>query len=178
MVTVFLSPALRLTRRNPLRVFTGVLSSPGRLTYTCTTSSASTLLLFLSFTLMLTLSPSESTVLESIMPQLTTVGFDISALGGGAFSVLATPSGTEGLATSDLVTSILNDAIGGQADAAGTVNHIVACALARKVAMPVGQALQPNEMAQLVEDLFTCTTPILTPDGAATLTIIHPENLF
>ena len=92
--------------------------------------------------------------------------------------MLATPSGTEGLATSDLVTSILNDAIGGQADAAGTVNHIVAFALARKVAMPVGQALQPNEMAQLVEDLFTCTTPNLTPDGAATLTIIHPEKLF
>lgn len=132
----------------------------------------------LLFPEMLTLSPSESAVLESIMPQLTTVGFDISALGGGAFSVLATPSGTEGLATSDLVTSILNDAIGGQADAAGTVNHIVAFALARKVAMPVGQALQPNEMAQLVEDLFTCTTPNLTPDGAATLTIIHPEKLF
>jgi len=44
--------------------------------------------------------------------------------------------------------------------------------------MPVGQALTTEEMAHLVEQLFTCSTPNLTPDGAATLSLFNPETMF
>lgn len=132
----------------------------------------------LLFPEMLNVSPSENSVLESLLPQLHSVGFDISPLGTGSFSILATPTGTEGIAPSALVGTILHDAITGEADAAHTVGHIVAFALARKVAMPVGQALSAEEMARIVEQLFTCATPNLTPDGSPTLIVIKPGKMF
>lgn len=132
----------------------------------------------LLFPEMLTLSPSETVVFEQLLPTLHEAGFDISPLGSGSFSILAVPTGTEGIAPTDLTASILADAMTGQADANGTVAHIVALSLARKVAMPVGQALNADEMNELVRQLFTCATPNLTPDGNKTLCIINPENYF
>lgn len=123
------------------------------------------------------LSPSEAATLETLLPDLEAIGFDLSPLGGGTYSVLAHPLGTEGLPPAALVQSLLDDALTGQADTPDAVHHHVALNLARRVALPVGEVLSPAEMANLVENLFTCSTPNLTPDGHATLCIIHPEEL-
>lgn len=131
----------------------------------------------LLFPEMLTVSPSEAVVVEQITPQLLEVGFDVSPLGNGSYSILAVPFGTEGLSPSSLVQSILADAVSGQANASDAVGHIVSLALARKVAMPVGQLLSCEEMRELTLQLFRCASPNLTPDGKPTLTIIYPERL-
>lgn len=126
---------------------------------------------------MVNLSPSESVMLDHIMPQLTDIGFDISPLGNGAYSIMAMPSGTEGLSATTLVGSILEDAINGQADAEDTINHIISLSLARKVAMPIGQALSNKEMTHLLDQLFACQTPNLTPDGLPTLVILPNDRI-
>lgn len=126
---------------------------------------------------MVNLSPSESVMLDHIMPQLTDIGFDISPLGNGAYSIMAMPSGTEGLSATTLVGSILEDAINGQADAEDTINHIISLSLARKVAMPIGQALSNKEMTHLLDQLFACQTPDLTPDGLPTLVILPNDRI-
>ena len=94
----------------------------------------------LLFPEMLTVPLSEAIVLEEIMPQLQHVGFDISPLGQGSFSILAMPLGAEGMKPAELVGSILADAVTGEAQAADTVAHLIAASLAQKIAMPVGQA--------------------------------------
>ena len=50
----------------------------------------------------LTLPPSEAVAFEKMMQDLQSVGFEVSSLGGGDFSVLGTPAGTEGLDASEL----------------------------------------------------------------------------
>lgn len=132
----------------------------------------------LLFPEMVNVSPTEGVMLEHIMPQLQEVGFDISPLGGGSFSLLGIPMGTEGIAPTVLLSSILADAVSGQADAADTVGHIIALAMARKVALPVGQVLNNEEMLAIVEQLFACSSPAITPDGAAVLTTLKPEKMF
>lgn len=132
----------------------------------------------LLFPEMVNVSPSESIVLEHILPQLQEVGFDISPLGGGSYSLLGTPMGAEGIAPTHLLTSILADAVNGQADAAGAIAHIIAQSLARKVALPIGQLLSKEEMANIVEQLFACESPAMTPDGGKVLVLINPEKLF
>lgn len=132
----------------------------------------------LLFPEILQVSPSESVLLEQIMPQLQEVGFALSPLGGGSFSVLGVPMGVEGIAPTELLQSILSDAVQGQADTSQTISHIIALAMARKVAMPVGQVLSEKEMAQLVDKLFACTTPNLTPNGLPILVVINPEKMF
>lgn len=132
----------------------------------------------LLFPEMLTLSPSESNVLDELSPALHAVGFDISPLGGGCYSLLSVPTGTEGLSPLPLVESIINDAKEGHADAEDTVNRIVALSLARKAAMPVGQALGREEMVEIVRMLFLTESPSLTPDGKPILRTFHPEEAF
>lgn len=132
----------------------------------------------LLFPEMLTVPLSEAIVLEEIMPQLQHVGFDISPLGQGSFSILAMPLGAEGMKPAELVGSILVDAVTGEAQAADTVAHLIAASLAQKIAMPVGQALCNEDMKELTEQLFTCQTPQLTPNGLPTIIMLNPENMF
>lgn len=126
----------------------------------------------------ITLSPSEESCFVQIMPQLQQVGFDFSPLGTGSYSILAAPVGAEGISPLNLVSSILSDAMTGQAQASETVGHLIAQSLADKMAMPIGQALNKAEITELMEQLFTCHTPNLTPNGQPTLIIIHPEKMF
>lgn len=132
----------------------------------------------LLFPEMITVSAAEAVVLDHLLPSLQAVGIELSSLGSGSYSVLTVPVGAEGVNPSQLVLSILADAVTGEADAAEAINHLIASSLARKVSMPVGQALTREEMAHLVEQLFTCTTPNLTPNGAPTLVVISPDSLF
>lgn len=132
----------------------------------------------LLFPEMLTVPLSEAIVLEEIMPQLQHVGFDISPLGQGSFSILAMPLGADGMKPAELVGSILADAVTGEAQAADTVAHLIAASLAQKIAMPVGQALCNEDMKELTEQLFTCQTPQLTPNGLPTIIMLNPENMF
>lgn len=132
----------------------------------------------LLFPEMLTVPLSEAIVLEEIMPQLQHVGFDISPLEQGSFSILAMPLGAEGMKPAELVGSILADAVTGEAQAADTVAHLIAASLAQKIAMPVGQALCNEDMKELTEQLFTCQTPQLTPNGLPTIIMLNPENMF
>ena len=132
----------------------------------------------LLFPEMLTAPLSEAIVLEEIMPQLQHVGFDISPLGQGSFSILAMPLGAEGMKPAELVGSILADAVTGEAQAADTVAHLIAASQAQKIAMPVGQALCNEDMKELTEQLFTCQTPQLTPNGLPTIIMLNPENMF
>lgn len=131
----------------------------------------------LLFPEMLEVSPSESIVMENLIPQLQQTGFDISPLGNGSFSIMATPSGTEGLDPTGLLRSILDDAVSGQAKAQESVTHIIAHGLARKVAIPIGQVLSGKEMAQLLNELFSTSTPNFTPNGSPTLVILPKEQI-
>lgn len=132
----------------------------------------------LLFPEMLQVSPSEAVVLEQIMPQLQEIGFVLSPLGGGSFSVMGVPMGTEGIAPTVLVQSVLADAVMGQVNASETISHIIALAMARKVAMPIGQALSEEEMELLIEKLFACVTPNMTPNGQPILIIVNTDKMF
>lgn len=132
----------------------------------------------LLFPEMITVSPAECVVLDHLLPSLQDVGIEVSSLGTGSYSILTVPVGAEGVSPSQLVQSILADAVAGEANASETIAHIVACALARKVAMPVGQSLSREEMSSLVGQLFTCSTPNMTPNGTPTLVVLSPETFF
>lgn len=126
----------------------------------------------------ITLSPSEGVILSQILPQLKDIGFDISNDENGNFTLTGVPMQTEGIAPTSLINSILADAITGQANAASTMGHLISLSMARKVALPYGQILSTQEIATLLEQLFNCSTPNFTPDGATITTIINPEKLF
>ena len=125
----------------------------------------------------LTLPPSEAVAFEKMMQDLQSVGFEVSSLGGGDFSVLGTPAGTEGLDASELLQDILQETLDGKSDAADGIRHRIALTLARRAAMPVGEYLSGAEMSALVDQLFSTGTPNFTPDGQTVLVILAVENI-
>ena len=52
-------------------------------------------------------SPSEVPVLEEFMDDLNALGFDLSSLGGGTYSINGIPAGIEGLNPEKLVTDMV-----------------------------------------------------------------------
>ncbi len=119
----------------------------------------------LLFPQMLQLPLSSATLFDSLVPQLSDIGFDISPLGGGSYSVLGIPAGTEGLDAVALLQSILDDAEQGKPEAGDAVNQMIASVVARNAAMPIGQALGMEEMKDMADRLFKSSNPHYTPDG-------------
>lgn len=121
--------------------------------------------------------PSEVVVLESILPELHHIGFDLSDLGGGSYAINGVPSGIEGLSPINLLRSMVNTAMEKGCDVKEEVQNLIALMLAKAAAIVYGQVLTNDEMNQLVDDLFACSMPNYTPDGKTVLTIISEEDI-
>lgn len=119
----------------------------------------------------------ESVMLESIWEDLLAVGFDLSNLGGGSYSINGIPSGTEGLNHAELIHNMVCTAIEKGSDVKEEIRSEVALSLAKSAAIVPGQVLSDAEMNELVESLFACPTPNYTPDGKKTLAIITMDEI-
>lgn len=131
----------------------------------------------LLFPQLVQLSPSQVSVLERMASEMEAVGFDIANLGNGDYSISGIPAGTEGLNPVELLLDLIGDAQAKSAGAREEVSHVMALGLARKSAIPIGQALTKEEMEDLVEKLFLSEVPNYTPDGKLILTIIPNQRI-
>lgn len=132
----------------------------------------------------------DAVVVERILPSLSLLGFDVSALGGGSFAINGVPAGIEGIDPSALLRQMVADAL--DQDAAlpaasapasasplplSPLHHTVALSLARSAAIPYGQVLSNDEMDALVNRLFACSDVNHTPDGRLILAILPQADL-
>lgn len=127
----------------------------------------------LLFPQILQVSAAQAATLDRIADDLARLGFNVSNLGGGSYSILGIPTGTEGLDPVILLQGIIDDAHAATlADdttpsdtATDAIHHLLATALARKAAMPQGEILTREEMARLTDELLDTSLPGYTADG-------------
>jgi DNA mismatch repair protein MutL len=117
----------------------------------------------------------ESVTIENIQEELSSLGFDISSLGGGTFAINGVPAGVEGLSPVDLLMEIVHGVMDETRDMKCGVDDRIALSMAKKVAIVPGQILSAEEMSLLVDELFGTTMPSHTPDGAVIIHIL-PDN--
>lgn len=120
---------------------------------------------------------SEVPVLESILDDLSSLGFDLTDLGGGSYAINGIPSGIEGLNPSELVQNMVYSAIEKGGKVKSDVQGLLALSLAKAAAIVPGQVLTNDEMNQLVDELLTSMTPNYTPEGKPVLTLLNDEEL-
>lgn len=125
----------------------------------------------------LQLPASEAAVFQDIMDDLSAVGFDLSDLGGGSYAINGIPSGVEGLNPVELVRNMLHTAMEKGNDVKEEIQSILALTLARAAAIVYGQVLTNEEMVNLVDALFACSSPNYTPDGRVVLSTIKEEEI-
>ena len=121
--------------------------------------------------------PTEAGVVEQIATELTEVGFSISDLGGGSFSIDGVPADIEGVDA----TAMLREIVAAAKEKVGRpreeVDAAVALTMARRAAIPQGQVLSNEEMESLVNRLFGCSNVNMSPDGKNILCILQQEEI-
>ena len=96
----------------------------------------------------------------------------------GSYAINGVPSGTEGLDPVQLLLNIIEEISQGSNKKLGDeIYHTIAFAMAKKVAVPIGQVIGEKEIKALVEQLFACETPNYTPDGKTVIVIIPQDNI-
>ncbi|MCR5850425.1 MAG: DNA mismatch repair endonuclease MutL [Bacteroidaceae bacterium] len=129
----------------------------------------------LLFPELLELSPSDAALLTGILDDVRALGFDITPLGGGSFSIVGTPSEQANpVAVVQQMVESFKQQDGGHADA---LHHKLALVLARNNAIEVGEVLTPVQIETLIGDLFQCDNPNLSPSGKTILTILQQEQI-
>lgn len=123
------------------------------------------------------LSPSERVLMQTIMPLMADMGFDISDLGGGSYAINGVPSGSEGTDPVMLVRHIIADVEAQRQTNGKEWQSALALSLARHAAIPEGQVLNNEEMEQVVNALFACSNVNYTPDGRTILTILPQSDI-
>lgn len=121
--------------------------------------------------------PSEVPVLQSIMEDLSYLGFELTDLGGGSYAINGVPAGIEGLQPVQLVQNMVHTAIEKGCKVKEEVQSLLALSLAKAAAIAQGQVLSNEEMSSLVDGLLTSTSPNYTPDGKTALAVIKEEEL-
>ena len=120
---------------------------------------------------------SEIPVLQSVLEDLSFLGFELTDLGGGSYAINGVPAGIEGLNPIELVRNMVHTAIEKGCKVKEEVQSSLALSLAKAAAIVPGQILSSEEMGNLVDGLLTSAMPNYTPDGKIILSVVKEEEL-
>lgn len=126
---------------------------------------------------MIRLTPSECVVLDKISQEIEILGFDLSPLGGGSYSINGVPAGLEGVDYVRLLKNMIDEALEGGVSAGDGLNRSLALQMARSAAIPYGQVLSNAEMENLVNELFACSSVNYAPDGKPVICIFKQQDI-
>ncbi|MCF0198339.1 MAG: DNA mismatch repair endonuclease MutL [Bacteroidaceae bacterium] len=122
-------------------------------------------------------SPSDVPLMDEVQDELQSLGFELSSLGGGSYSVAGTPSRMEGVSVQFLFENLLADLKEGGQGMEEELHHRMALTMARNAAMEVGQVLSLQEMEALINQLFQSSNPNFGPDGARIIAIMDHSSI-
>ncbi len=123
------------------------------------------------------LTPAETAVMSQMLAQLEEVGFAVSDLGGGSFSVNGVPAGLDGVDPKNLLNELLASAKDKTGRPKSEMAESVALGMARSSAIPYGQVLSNEEMENLINRLFACSNAKMTPDGKLITCILKQDEI-
>lgn len=137
-------------------------------------SSSQTLL----FPEQISLIESDASLLREIMDEISSLGFDISEFSKNTFVVNGIPSEIpNNINIAELLEGLLENFKKNQAELKLDVTSNISRALAKRLAVKHGKALTEIEMNSLVDALFACSIPNVSPSGNPILSIIEADEL-
>lgn len=131
----------------------------------------------LIFPVLVDLSVSEDLAITNLLNDFESLGFELSNLGNGSYSISSVPAGIEGLDPARLLHDLLYVATETGMEVKEKVSQSIALGLARSVSIVYGQVLTDKEMKDLLEQLFSLDSPMRTPDGKIVFSILEHANI-
>ena len=126
---------------------------------------------------MIQFSPSETVILEKINDEISGIGFELTPLGGGSYSINGVPAGLEDVNYVKLLKDIVDDFAETGIGPSDSIKSTLAIHLAKSAAIPYGQVLDNAEMENIVNELFTCSNVNYTPNGKPIIGILKQDDI-
>ncbi len=116
-------------------------------------------------------------VLSEMEEDLKNMGFETAYLGNNSVSINGYPADAKNDNPAEMLEILIQEYKSTQQSPDQENNERVAISLARATAIPYGRHLTGEEMQELFDTLFACSTPNYSPSGKAIVTIITLEEL-
>ena len=131
----------------------------------------------LLFPLELTFSKQELTILKEIEESLTNIGFAFESLEEETVKVTGVPMMVPESGIGMVLDRLISDYSEGFADGSISQAEMLAKALSRNLAVRTGDVLDQESQLTLVNNLFACKEPTLSPFQKITYTIISEGDI-
>ena len=120
----------------------------------------------------------EAVILKDNLAELNRLGFEIEEFGSNSFIIRSVPAISSKVAPRQLLIDILSDLM----ESGKTIQIEIKKENLRKLvachsAIKAGDKLDPEEMKQLIRDLYATQNPLTCPHGRPTMVRIIEEEL-
>ncbi len=123
------------------------------------------------------LTAQEQELMETILPDMQHLGFDIVSLGAGSYSINGIPADVDITSARKIIQEMLNSLQDGVEKDADEYKSKIALAMAQQTSIVSGQVLSDVEMDNLMSSLLQSSNPNLTPNGKTIIKIITDYEL-
>ena len=123
------------------------------------------------------LEPQETAILNEIKDELKTVGFEIEKFGANSFTINATPSIFDNLDSTSLIKNFIENYKTIEIDVKNEVYEKIAIIMAKSASISYAVQLSTFEMKSIIDRLFSCSEPTLSPTGKTIIKIIKMEDI-
>ena len=114
--------------------------------------------------------------MDSLLPELESIGFEISSLGGGSYSILAVPEMVETDAK-ELVEQIISDALEQSISTKDALIEILALKLSNYRGAISNLPVSPEGIEALIAKLFSCQESTYTPQGKLIMRVLSNNEI-
>ncbi len=114
------------------------------------------------------LAPADAALLQDLLSDLQIIGYMIEPFGNNTFVIQGTPADVLQGNEKNSLELLLEQFKHFSSDLKFSKREKLVRCMARQQAIKSGQPLQQKEMMALIEELFTCNTPNVTPTGSPT----------
>lgn len=119
----------------------------------------------------------DAALVRDMMEDLLGLGFGIREFGQNAFILEGLPADCAENDPAELLESVLESFKISSADARLSQRELLARSMASTASIKPGKALQAEEMNHLIDQLFACEMPYVSPSGKPTINTLTLEDL-
>ncbi|UEG50515.1 DNA mismatch repair endonuclease MutL [Ferruginibacter lapsinanis] len=123
------------------------------------------------------LTPADAAVLNELLPDMLTLGYQLEPFGSNTFVIQGTPADIEQGSEKNAIEKMLEQYKHFSTDLKYSKREKLMRSLAWQQAIKAGTSLTEKEMSTLINDLFACSSPNITPTGKPTYTEFKKADL-
>lgn len=124
------------------------------------------------------LSPGDKGLLESLLPEIRSLGFQIRHFGSNTFIIDGLPADLDAnINEREIIEKILEDFKNDSSKVATKKHESLAKSLAKSAAIKTGTPLDSQSMAELIDRLFACESPNIAINGKPSIITLSLDDL-